>query len=66
MHDYIQQITLAKGSGEYCICEQVTLRHVRANELIHCYSAYFGPRCSCSETHRGPHRCAQDPGDIHL
>jgi hypothetical protein len=20
MHNYIQQITLAKGSGEYCIC----------------------------------------------
>lgn len=28
MHDYITNITLAKGSGEYCICEN--LHHTSA------------------------------------
>lgn len=34
MHDYIQQITLAKGSGEYCICTW-TLQKTRDLELTY-------------------------------
>jgi cardiolipin-specific phospholipase len=28
MHDYIMNITLAKGSGEYCICMSIQITFI--------------------------------------
>ena len=35
MHDYILNITLAKGSGEYCICEQQSLLPLLTPANVH-------------------------------
>jgi len=42
MHDYIMNITLAKGSGEYCICEKILV-----------FASFFVVRCSslCQRTY---------------
>lgn len=40
MHDYIMNITLAKGSGEYCICKfclRLPYRRIRDSKHSSCH-----------------------------
>lgn len=43
MHDYILNITLAKGSGEYSICELSRRRIVSRNLLTACTAHLLAP-----------------------
>lgn len=49
MHDYILNITLAKGSGEYCICECSSLFFTSFSLTLK-YSPHIGTWCTCSST----------------
>lgn len=48
MHDYIMNITLAKGSGEYCICEEIPV-----------FVSFLALRCSSSGSAHTRTRCTR-------
>ena len=67
MHDYIQNITLAKGSGEYCICEQKTsyVRGLTSDPLYLC-STPTRSWCTCPTTNSRSNPRLEDPCYLRL
>lgn len=47
MNDYILNITVAKGSGEYCICKSLPVHLKQLKCLNHSLSAYTCTFCTC-------------------
>jgi len=65
MHDYILNLTLAKGSGEYCICTWLS-PFLYIPKLTVIYSTYLGPRSTRQDAPRGSSSSTQNSHNICL
>lgn len=66
MHEYILNITLAKGSGEYCICKPSVCSLSHFSKFNHFSSAYPGPRSTRTNAHSRSNISPQNPRNICL